>query len=186
MNQKSSATLVVCIGVSGSGKTTLALALSRQLAWEFLDADDFHSNSNIEHMASGEPLTDLMRVPWIASITAALNDRAKHQQHCILAFSGLSFHHRQALRETGYRSILFLHLQVATAELERRMRERKRHFMPPNLLESQLIAFQLTEDEADVVTLDGEDTINTLVDTAMKILKVTFQEAFQETLQRLP
>ncbi len=59
------------MGVSGSGKSAVASEVAHQLHAAFLDGD-FHPRRNIEKMASGEPLNDDDRKPWLQ----ALNDAA--------------------------------------------------------------------------------------------------------------
>ena len=54
------------MGVMGSGKTTVGKLLARQLHGDFYDADDFHPEANREKMASGQPLTEADREPWLA------------------------------------------------------------------------------------------------------------------------
>src|SRR5690606_7935042 len=91
--------LIVVMGVSGSGKSTLAHSLADYYGYCYLDGDDFHSESSRARMASGQPLTDEMRAPWVASICQHLQERARRHQHCLLAFSGLRKAHRNQLRE---------------------------------------------------------------------------------------
>jgi carbohydrate kinase (thermoresistant glucokinase family) len=43
--------MVIVMGVSGCGKTTVGRLLARELACEFLDADDFHPEANVAKMA---------------------------------------------------------------------------------------------------------------------------------------
>ncbi len=60
------------MGVSGSGKSAVASEVAHQLQAAFLDGDFLHPRSNIMKMASGEPLNDDDRKPWLQ----ALNDAA--------------------------------------------------------------------------------------------------------------
>lgn len=62
----------VLMGVSGSGKSAVASEVAHQLNAAFLDGDFLHPRSNIMKMASGEPLNDDDRKPWLQ----ALNDAA--------------------------------------------------------------------------------------------------------------
>ena len=62
----------VLMGVSGSGKSAVASEVAHQLQAAFLDGDFLHPRSNIMKMASGEPLNDDDRKPWLQ----ALNDAA--------------------------------------------------------------------------------------------------------------
>ena len=61
-------TSVVVMGVAGSGKSTVGQILARRLGWSFAEGDDFHSAANVAKMASGTPLTDEDRGPWLESI----------------------------------------------------------------------------------------------------------------------
>ena len=65
---------VVVMGVAGSGKSTLGAAIARELGYGFIDADDLHPQENIEHMRSGQPLTDAMRWPWLDASGVQLRD----------------------------------------------------------------------------------------------------------------
>jgi gluconokinase len=66
---------VIVMGVSGSGKTTLAVLLARAMSAAFIDADEFHTATNVEKMRQGVPLTDEDRAPWLARLNAALRER---------------------------------------------------------------------------------------------------------------
>jgi gluconokinase len=142
--------VAVVMGVSGSGKTTLARALAD--AWEatFLDADDFHSEQAKALMASGRALTDELRLPWAASIAAALQRRVANGERVTLAFSGLRRQHRDVLRAAGL-PMRFLFLRGEAALIGERMRGRSGHYMPVSLLDSQFAALEEPVDEEDDV-----------------------------------
>ena len=57
--------ILILMGVSGTGKTTLGEMLAADTGWPFLDGDDFHPAANKAKMASGVPLTDEDRAPWL-------------------------------------------------------------------------------------------------------------------------
>jgi len=65
--------ILVVMGVCGCGKTTIGEALAQALGWPFFDADDFHPEANVAKMASGQPLTDADRWPWLDGIAAAMH-----------------------------------------------------------------------------------------------------------------
>src|SRR6188768_14337 len=92
-NPESFTNLIIVMGVSGSGKSSVATAIANHYQYCFLDADDFHSQENKRHMASGQPLTDEMRIPWVNSIKEYLQSANSEQKHCVLAFSGLRKQH---------------------------------------------------------------------------------------------
>lgn len=154
--------LIVCMGVSASGKSTLARALADDLDWQYLDADDFHSESNRQKMACGEPLDDDDRAPWMQAITLHLKQRLCAGTHCVLAHSGLRRQHREQLRTSGF-DVRFVFLDGHEKTIADRLRNRRGHYMPPTLLESQYAALQRPDDEPDVITLDCTQPINDLV-----------------------
>ena len=71
------AQLFVVMGVSGSGKTTVGQALAARLGCPFYDGDDFHPPANVAKMASGTPLNDADRAPWLARLAELLKN---HQE----------------------------------------------------------------------------------------------------------
>ena len=144
--------VAVVMGVSGSGKTTLARALAEAWGATFLDADDFHSEESKALMASGQPLTDELREPWVANIAAELQRRVANSERVTLAFSGLRRQHREILRAAGL-PLRFLFLQGDAVLIGERMGGRSGHYMPVSLLDSQFAALEAPVDEDDVVVL---------------------------------
>lgn len=145
--------LLVVMGVSGSGKTSLAKALAEHYGYEFWDADDFHSHEARALMASGQPLTDEMRIPWVRGLQAHLREEAKRHRHCTLAFSGLKYAHRNIIRDAGLKT-LFLFLRGDKATIQERLLMRTNHFMPPGLLDSQIASLEDPSGEKDVLPID--------------------------------
>ena len=146
--------IIVVMGVSASGKTALAGRLHATLGWPFQDADDLHPLSNIEKMASGTPLTDEDRIPWLEICGQWIAEQARAGQGGILACSALKKHYRDILRKTNG-PITFLFLRVPRSELERRMHGRRKHFMPVSLLDSQLETLEEPYEEDDVLVVDA-------------------------------
>ncbi len=151
--------LLVCMGVSGCGKSTLAQALAARLDWPLLEADDFHNAANRAHMASGQPLTEAMREPWLASICSALRARSTD---CVLACSALRRAHRERLRALSWET-RFLLLEIDRDSAARRVEQRRGHFMPPNLIDSQFDTLEWPLGEADVSRLDAQLPLRELV-----------------------
>lgn len=143
--------LVVCMGVSGCGKSTLAQALSKRLGWPMLEADDFHNEANRAQMAAGQPLTDAMREPWLASICSALRARGSD---CVLACSALRRAHRARLRAFGWQT-RFLLLEINPDGARQRLQQRSGHFMPASLVDSQFETLEWPLGETDVSRLDA-------------------------------
>jgi gluconokinase len=149
---------IVVMGVSGSGKSLLARALAEHYGARYLDADDFHSAQARARMASGRPLTDAMRTPWVDALAAALRNHADHRQTAVLAFSGLRAAHRRQLRTGSGLRLLFLFLRGDPALIAQRLSAREGHFMPASLLDSQFQTLEEPEAEPDVLTIDTAQT----------------------------
>jgi hypothetical protein len=74
-------------GVSGTGKSTLGAAIAKNLSMPFIDGDGLHPKANIDKMASGQPLTDKDREPWLEII------RTKAEHMSVEQHVDPSFHH---------------------------------------------------------------------------------------------
>lgn len=168
-NKNAATHLIVIMGVSGSGKSSLAEMLAEYYGYHFVDADDFHNEEARTRMAEGLPLSDKMRAPWVASICRYLQSRAKNQQHCILAFSGLKRIHRDQLREAGL-CTFFIFLCGDRSTLQDRLNKRTGHFMAPVLLDSQLNSLEQPLAENDVYPLDISSPISTILHKAITVI----------------
>ncbi|GAB7195860.1 hypothetical protein OS11_21330 [Dickeya oryzae] len=68
---------IILMGVSGSGKSSVGAQLAQAIHAKFIDGDDLHPKANIQKMASGQPLNDDDRSPWLER----LNDAAYSLLH---------------------------------------------------------------------------------------------------------
>jgi carbohydrate kinase (thermoresistant glucokinase family) len=134
--------VIVVMGVSGSGKSTVAAALAAVLGGTFLDADDLHPPANIAKMASGTPLDDDDRMPWLAAVGRAGVAASTPQAPAVVACSALAVRYRDALRSADP-ECFFVHLDGSPELLATRLTARADHFMPPALLASQLAVLEL-------------------------------------------
>ncbi|CAL8070035.1 unnamed protein product [Calicophoron daubneyi] len=131
--------IIVIMGPCGCGKSTIARALSQQLGWAYLEADDYHPEKNRAKMARGIPLEDADRIPWLK----ALHGKIVTLDDAVVACSALKRIYRNILingTSDGSTSneFLFVLLQANASLLEERVRSRKGHFIPPSLIASQL------------------------------------------------
>lgn len=139
---------LIVMGVTASGKSTIGAALANRLGAAFLDGDDFHPEANVRKMASGQPLTDDDRWPWLDRLGAAMDDRVAKSGKAVLACSALRLVYRKRLARAVAGPITFIHLAGSPDLLSRRMGERQDHFMPVGLLDSQLATLEpLTAEE---------------------------------------
>jgi gluconokinase len=152
--------IVVVMGVSGSGKTAIGSALAARLGWTFFDGDDFHPAENIAKMHAGIPLTDADRDLWLAHLRDLLERIAARNGDAVLACSALRREFREALLRVAS-GLRIVHLRGEYALIEGRLRARRGHFMPPELLRSQ---FDALEEPDDALTIDVSGTPADVVD----------------------
>jgi gluconokinase len=87
-------------------------------------------------MASGQPLTDADREPWLATIGARMDERIAAGQSALFACSALKRRYRAML--VGARpDVRIAFLEISKAEAATRLSGRHGHFFDPALLESQ-------------------------------------------------
>jgi gluconokinase len=144
---------VIVMGVSGCGKTTAGEALARHFGVPYIEGDALHPAENVAKMASGTPLNDDDRRPWLEKIGAALK---AHPGGAVATCSSLKKVYRERLRKTAGEGLRFVFLKCSREVLEERMQARKGHFMPPSLLASQLATLEDPGGEAGVVTVNGD------------------------------
>ncbi len=156
------------MGVSGCGKSTVGAALARRLGVPFLDGDDFHPEANVRKMAGGTPLTDADRRPWLERLGGLLEE---HPGGCVLACSALKRAYRDQLRGAG--PVGFVHLDGDPVLLRGRLARRARdggHFMPPELLDSQLAELESPAGKEGVIRCDFGHTSDSIVSAILASL----------------
>ena len=141
--------VIVLMGVTGSGKTVVGELLARELEWEFYDGDDFHPRANVEKMASGVPLTDEDRFPWLHLLAAQIEDWVDRGGQVILACSALKAIYREVL--VCRSEVSLVHLQGSIELISQRLEERVHRYMPSSLLTSQ---FATLEEPDDALKID--------------------------------
>lgn len=108
-------------------------------------------------MASGTPLTDEDRFPWLERVRAAIDETLENitAPTCIAACSALRKIYRDVIRHARAR-VCFIYLRANPEYLGVRISERDGHFMPRQLLDSQLNTLeQPGKTEHDVITVDS-------------------------------
>ena len=137
------------MGVSASGKTTIGKLLASKLSFPFFDADDFHPESNLKKMASGQALDDTDRAGWLKT----LNNLAKKEPKAIITCSALKESYRTILRDDMNKEVHFVYLKGSYELIYDRMIEREGHMMPVSLLQSQ---FDTLEEPNSAITVSIE------------------------------
>jgi len=152
--------VVIIFGVSGTGKTTLCKLLARKLGWAFYEADDFHSPANVEKMHAGIALTDEDRWPWLESLRELIK-RLDAKEDAVLACSALKHAYRRFLRVND--QVKFVYLRGDYSLIANQLRERKGHFMNPELLESQFADLEESRSAEGILTVELGRTPRELV-----------------------
>lgn len=141
--------IVIVMGVVGSGKTTVGRLLAEQLGWDFADADDYHSPSNVEKIRKGIGLNGADREPWLESLRAAIMQWIAQDKNVVLACSALKRSYRRKL-EPGP-GVRFVYLRGSADLIAARLRSRHGHFADAKILASQ---FDDLEEPEEAVTVD--------------------------------
>ena len=155
---------LVVMGVSGCGKSTVGLHVAQACGARFVDGDDLHPVTNIDKMSQGVPLDDADRMPWLARIGDVL---AAETGPMVIACSALKTAYRDLIRAKAG-PVNFVHLQGALDVLERRMQARAGHFMPPELLNSQLAELELLGVDEDGIVIDINQPFDAVVRDAAR------------------
>ncbi|MDE2446738.1 MAG: gluconokinase [Alphaproteobacteria bacterium] len=155
------------MGVASCGKTSVGEALAKLLGAHFTEGDKLHPAANIAKMSSGTPLNDDDRWPWLAEIGKALGGSDGQIASC----SALKKIYRQRIIEAAGRPVAFIFLDGSRALLEQRIADRKGHFMPPALLDSQLKTLEPPGPDEWALRLDIAQPIERLVQQAAEFLQ---------------
>jgi len=150
------------MGVSGSGKSTVGKLLGKKLTLPFYDGDDYHPKINIEKMAAGHPLNDEDRQAWLVR----LNELAKENSDAgaVIACSSLKKTYRKILVKGLENVVTWVFLKGSFEEVLARLRQRKDHFMPIELLRSQFETLEIPE---NAITLAINKTPAEMVQTLL-------------------
>lgn len=159
--------VAVVMGVSGSGKTTVGRLLASRLGVPYAEADDFHPPTNVDKMSAGIALSDDDRWPWLRSIAGWIRE---HAEGGVISCSALKHAYRDLLRSAGGR-VWFLHLDGSRTLIAARLAERKGHFMPPALLDSQFADLEPLTPGEPGLRVDIADSPDAIVDSTIDALR---------------
>ncbi|CNE13390.1 gluconokinase [Yersinia nurmii] len=145
---------IIVMGVAGTGKSCVGQALASRLNAKFIDGDDLHPRANIQKMASGQPLNDQDRAPWLERLSDVAYSLQQKNETGFLVCSSLKKQYRDRLR-AGNQDIQFLWLTGDYSLVLARMRQRAGHFMPESLLQSQFATLEAPDAvERDIIKID--------------------------------
>jgi len=143
--------VLILFGVSGAGKTSVGQLLAQRIGWKFFDADDFHSQANIDLMKKGIPLEDEQRWPWLETLRDLIQKEEKERKNVVLACSALKKSYRDCLNLGP--QVRFVYLRGDYDLIANQIRHRSDHFMPAALLQSQFATLEEPEATENVITI---------------------------------
>jgi gluconokinase len=159
---------IIFMGVCGSGKTTLAAHTAEQLGCgQVLEADTFHSAETKAKMASGVPLTDEDRWPWLDRIRQALLESG--ERTIVATCSALRKVYRDRLQQGGglVGRVHFIFLDAPQEIIAARLAQRQHEYMPASLLGSQFNTLERPEEGEPItrISVEGtqEETLNRII-----------------------
>ncbi|MET0068889.1 MAG: gluconokinase, GntK/IdnK-type [Candidatus Thiodiazotropha sp.] len=160
--------IIILMGVSGSGKTTIGKHLAQRLGWRFIEGDDYHPVENREKMATGIPLNDKDRQPWLDALEKEITQTIESGDDAILASSALKDRYREQLR-VDPEQVRLVYLCGSYELILERLKQRIGHFMKPEMLRSQ---FEDLERPADTLVIDIHQAPEMIVDQIIHRLKL--------------
>jgi carbohydrate kinase (thermoresistant glucokinase family) len=171
--------VVAVMGVSGSGKTTVAKDLAVHLNWPYREGDELHPAANIEKMSRGIPLADADRWPWLRLVAGWIDGQLATGQPGIITCSLLKRAYRDLVidRRAGVR---LLYLRGDKRVIAERIAQRKGHFMPPSLLDSQFADLEEPGPDEQPLVVDVNGPVEATLAAARAA--VTQAEEFSATV----
>ena len=164
------ALVAVVMGVSGSGKSTIAGRLATELGWEYQEGEALHPPANVEKMKSGTPLTDADRLPWLRRIAERIDDWRAHGRSGVVTCSALKRSYRDVI--VGDRpDVVVVYLEGSPELIKQRLAQRRGHFMPPALLDSQFAVLEEPAADEKAIVADIAGTPGEIVNEIVARLR---------------
>ncbi|MFT8858359.1 gluconokinase [Bifidobacterium aquikefiri] len=174
---------IVVMGVAGSGKSTVAEALRDRLGLTMAEGDDFHPQANIDKMSQGIPLTDADRRPWLEVINRWMLGRNALGESTVVSSSALKRSYRDILRKDV--PVFFVHLVGSQELIQRRLSERKGHFMPPALLPSQFADLEPLQPDEPGIEVSVEGTSEEMIQRSIDAVKAHAEREESQTSEAI-
>ena len=150
----------VVMGVCGSGKTSVGKALAAKFDATFIDGDDLHPRANIIKMASGHPLNDEDRAPWLERIGDVFFSLQRRSLSGVVVCSALKKKYRDISMDT----------------ILERMAARQGHYMKKEMVQSQFDTLEVPgPDETDVVSVSIERPLDEVIAAAIEAVEKRLQ-----------
>lgn len=154
------------MGVTGSGKSTVGAMLAHTLGLSFIEGDDYHPPENVQRMASGIPLTDDDRAGWLRALASRLKEAASSGKGVVITCSALKKSYRDVLRAAAP-DVQFVFLDGSRSLIAERVTDRRNHFMPAALLDSQLATLEVPTADEHAWQCDVRESPREIVDAIL-------------------
>ena len=112
-------------------------------------------------MKSGVPLNDQDRLPWLQELNSHIK-KSETAHGLILACSALKHEYRRILEKDVKNKINWVCLEANAEVIQKRLQERRDHFMPESLLQSQLDTYERDEGAIQLNTEPVEAMCNAI------------------------
>jgi len=145
--------VLVVMGVSGCGKSTVAALLAGRLGWPFEEGDALHPQANVEKMATGHPLTDEDRAPWLQKVVAWVEEQLDAGRSGLITCSALKRAYRDVINRRGS-GVVFVYLSGTRETIAARLAARHGHYMPASLLDSQFADLEEPTSNEPAICID--------------------------------
>ncbi|XP_053432325.1 probable gluconokinase isoform X2 [Nycticebus coucang] len=172
-----------------SERSTVGAQLASKLGWKFYDADDYHPEENQVKMGRGIPLNDQDRIPWLCNLHDILLRDVASGQCVVLACSALKKMYRDILirgkagaalkseelgkeEKPGEVQLLVVHLTGSFELISGRLLQRKGHFMPSQLLQSQFDTLEPPGAPENFIQVSVDKNLSEIIATIMETLKM--------------
>ncbi|RPA82190.1 carbohydrate kinase [Ascobolus immersus RN42] len=173
----------IITGPSGCGKSTIAQFIARELQLPYIEGDDYHSESNVQKMANGIPLTDDDRWSWLETLrNKAVEALTFGSDGCVVTCSALKRKYRDIIRLAGHAApdvvVRFVYLQASQELLLQRVKARAGHFFKDNMVKGQFeILEEPDETEQDVLVVPVKHDLPIVKALALQKVELVMQES---------
>ncbi|KAM6152275.1 putative gluconokinase [Erethizon dorsatum] len=139
-------------------------------------------------MGKGIPLSDQDRIPWLCSLHDILLRDTASGQRVVLACSALKKMYRDILvrgkdsappkrgeskeKKRAEVQLLVVHLSGSFEVISGRLLQRKGHFMPPELLQSQFDTLEPPTAPENFIQISVDKKLSEIITTVMETLKM--------------
>ena len=166
---------IIVMGVQGCGKSTVGRGVADALGIRFQDGDDLHSAQARAKMASGHPLTDADRLPWLMHIAQTMATALERGEVLTVACSALKRSYRDLMRDL-VPSLVFVELYGDQALIAERLTHRNHEYMPAALLHSQFTTLEPLAADETGIRVELTKTPNEIVAVVQNLIRNLNQE----------